>query len=451
MAQEEQQHQKYNNNSSGGDCGGGGGSNGGGRSAKKLKQKKIPQRGLGVAQLEKIRLEEQQQKGVAAGVSSPCFVIPLPPPPPPHHQSSSSSPFPTSSIDLSSTTSLFGSPPPGPSPTLDLLVPPPPPTPSLQTITPIYGSHQVASGGGSGGRTMSDMVTSFTRQGHYPNMWNELNYNGDVPRLDHGLACRTHLQNETSYPIWHSSPPVVNDRKQPHSSTMVTVPPFTSSSSGLGFPMELPSNQSIFSNSNYTPPSPWPEEEKMVGIKRPWPFSLENLPFPSKIPSIIQPIYRPEEQSLCGNSNGSTFKLEPGDCIISEGTSGSTALHTTWRGTRSELNHKNGIKENGTLQGDFLTLGPPATSSSTMGCKSNKQQPLASLPSHYPIPEFDLQSSQARSIEEPLLRPAGSSIEQQQQQPIHNFFPPKGQRVATTTNDHRRIEASDTVDLNLKL
>lgn len=59
MAQEEQA-QKCSNSSSGG------GANGGGsitaRSCKKLKQKKIPQRGLGVAQLERLRLEEQQKK-----------------------------------------------------------------------------------------------------------------------------------------------------------------------------------------------------------------------------------------------------------------------------------------------------------------------------------------------------------------------------------------------------
>lgn len=59
MAQEEQA-QKYSNSSSGGANGGGGGSTA--RSCKKLKQKKIPQRGLGVAQLERIRLEEQQKR-----------------------------------------------------------------------------------------------------------------------------------------------------------------------------------------------------------------------------------------------------------------------------------------------------------------------------------------------------------------------------------------------------
>lgn len=57
MAQEE--HAQKNSNSSSSGCGEGGGS------SKKMKQKKVPQRGLGVAQLEKIRLEEQQKKDAA--------------------------------------------------------------------------------------------------------------------------------------------------------------------------------------------------------------------------------------------------------------------------------------------------------------------------------------------------------------------------------------------------
>ncbi|KAJ4975426.1 hypothetical protein NE237_000532 [Protea cynaroides] len=441
MIQEEQQHQKYNNSSSPGSCGGGGGA---GRSSKKLKQKKIPQRGLGVAQLEKIRLEEQQKKEAAVGVSSPSFVLPLPPPHHHHHQqsSSSSSPFPASPTDLSSTNSLFKVPPRGPISTLDLLVPPPPP--SFQTTSTIYGSSQGDAAGGCSGGRLADVITTFTGQGHFSSMWsNELNYNGDVPRLDHELSCRTQLQNEASYPIWHSPPPVVIDRKQSHSSTMVKVPSFTPSSSGLRFPMELPSNQSFCSNNNnYTPtPPPWPEGEKMVGIKRPWPFSLDKFPLApslSKIPSIIHPVYGPEEPSLYNNGNGSTFKFEPGNCIISQSTCSSTALPVNWRGTMSELNHKNGIKENGTLNEDFLTLGSPAISSSSMGSESTLQKPfLDSVASHHPIPEFQSHPTLA-SIEEPS---------------IHNFFPAKGQisRVATTTNDHRRIEDGDTVDLSLKL
>lgn len=66
MAQEDQTHKSL-----------GSGGSSSSSSSKKLKEKKVPQRGLGVAQLEKIRLEEQQ-KTVAASMLSPS-----PPPPPP--------------------------------------------------------------------------------------------------------------------------------------------------------------------------------------------------------------------------------------------------------------------------------------------------------------------------------------------------------------------------------
>nr|XP_018674740.1 PREDICTED: histone-lysine N-methyltransferase 2B-like [Musa acuminata subsp. malaccensis] len=70
---------------------------GGLRMGKKNKQKKIPQRGLGVAQLEKLRLEEQQKKG-ASSSSDPStqgfgFPPPPPPPPPPQPQQQQQQPY----------------------------------------------------------------------------------------------------------------------------------------------------------------------------------------------------------------------------------------------------------------------------------------------------------------------------------------------------------------------
>ncbi|KAG7037432.1 hypothetical protein SDJN02_01058, partial [Cucurbita argyrosperma subsp. argyrosperma] len=49
-------------------------------SSKKLKPKprKVPQRGLGVAQLERIRLEEQQKNGAGAGAGAAIFSSPSP-------------------------------------------------------------------------------------------------------------------------------------------------------------------------------------------------------------------------------------------------------------------------------------------------------------------------------------------------------------------------------------
>lgn len=138
MAQEDHA-QKYSNSSSGGgpsgSGGGGGGAGGGGsgcnnnggggcsgRSQKKMKQKKVPQRGLGVAQLEKIRLEEQQKKGVvlqssnllspnhqiiSPSNSSSCLAVHCPTFRPSITSSSSAPLQPPSPSDLPSPNSLF--------------------------------------------------------------------------------------------------------------------------------------------------------------------------------------------------------------------------------------------------------------------------------------------------------------------------------------------------------
>lgn len=62
MAQEDQMTQRYSNSNSNSGSGIGNGNNNNGRYSKKQRPKKVPQRGLGVAQLEKIRIEEQQKK-----------------------------------------------------------------------------------------------------------------------------------------------------------------------------------------------------------------------------------------------------------------------------------------------------------------------------------------------------------------------------------------------------
>lgn len=74
--------------------------------------------------------------------------------------------------------------------------------------------------------------------------------------------------------------------------------------------------------------------------------------------------------------------------IIREAPSCSTSI--------SESNSRNSIKENGSVNGDFLTLAPPTTSSRT--CPS----PKLNLPSAYlafhnrEVPEFESFSYQVR-------------------------------------------------------
>uniref|UniRef100_A0A1D1ZID5 Leucine-rich repeat and calponin y domain-containing protein 2 n=1 Tax=Anthurium amnicola TaxID=1678845 RepID=A0A1D1ZID5_9ARAE len=126
MVLQEEQPQAYGNSSSlvlGSGHGGAGRGTGKHRPTKQPKQKKTPQRGLGVAQLERIRLEEQQKDAAttfAASSSSLAFspgrAVPLPALP------RAMTPFSTAS-DLNSAGSPPVPIPPNPFP--DLFIPAP--------------------------------------------------------------------------------------------------------------------------------------------------------------------------------------------------------------------------------------------------------------------------------------------------------------------------------------
>jgi hypothetical protein len=195
---QDDQTQKCSSSSGGGGSGGGGGGGsggGGGRSSKKPKQKKAPQRGLGVAQLEKIRLEEQQKKAAAAIVSPPptsslsptksSFVsLPIPN----YHHSNPSS---------SSNINAFPSPSPAD---------PRPPQPGQQNIL---------------------VRNSSTNGGGFDAGWSGIS----VPGVDPGLAFRSNLNlpYESDSPVW--LPPVLNfpttQQFQQPSHSMVTHHIFT--------------------------------------------------------------------------------------------------------------------------------------------------------------------------------------------------------------------------------
>lgn len=219
MAQEEHNHRCGNSNSSGGGFSGGvvvGGGSGSNRSSRKLKQKKVPQRGLGVAQLEKIRLEEQQKKGgatfppdsptnpscLAVGQCAPPtnfrqtpspFPVPLPPPPPP----------PT---DLSSQNSAFTIPKTDP---LHLT--------SLPLLSP----------SNDGGGIRYPAIPGFGH-GNWPRLRNgEYNLERESHRFDqNGFAVRSNMDSPyESHPIW--PPPSLIQKaqqfqQQPSSSAMVS-------------------------------------------------------------------------------------------------------------------------------------------------------------------------------------------------------------------------------------
>ncbi|KAF5948651.1 hypothetical protein HYC85_014608 [Camellia sinensis] len=433
MAQEEHT-QRCSNSSSGGGCGGGGGgggsggSNGGGsscRSSKKLKQKKVPQRGLGVAQLEKIRLEEQQKKDATIQAvqcatnfrhnPSPSL-IPLPPPSP---------------SDLASPNSIFR---------------PNSSIPSIDVLHPNSVPFSKPSSNGSGGEMMGWPTIPGPAEGNWPKLWNgDCNLEGEN---HHGFAFMSNLNLPyESNPI--CPPQNVMQRtqqfQQQPSSSMVNVSSETSSLSVMSYhQMEPPSNQSFYGN-NYIPPM-WPEEEKMVGMKRPYPFSLDNPPgpsFPCKFPATyFPPITRFDDQYV-SCVNGSTVNVEPINPIFRECPWSSTVL--------AELNPKKVSKENGDLNGDFLTLAPPTTA--LLPHPSSKyKHPSVYLTQHVQeLPEFETLTFQG-CVRNPIHRP-GPSGSTQQQPPFYSFFPSAKAQIsqATTTVGSCSGEVGENVDLNLKL
>ncbi|XP_068654118.1 protein SPEAR2 [Aristolochia californica] len=375
--QHQHQNQRSSNSSSAG-CGT--------RSCRKIKQKKVPQRGLGVAQLEKIRLEEQQKKEAAAGSSS-CFVVPLP-------------------ADASSPNSHFQA---GISiPNLEIFNPPPPPLPV--PITPYM---------------QRDIITKQVVSGPLTMIWNGLRF--DQHDVDPLFSSRSLLHNDPIPPSGLFSTKQLPQLQQ--LSSLVNVSP-PSSSSGVNLQMEPPSNQSYCSNS--TPI--WPEEERMAGLKRSWPFAVEHAPgsltsYLRKLPTFTSSSNELEEFTGVPDS----FKFDPGSTIFREGPGPSS--------NTVQLEYPNPgkcTKQSGAMDGGFLSLAPPTTP-----LISKFKQPIS-------YDELDSHRNQG-SMEEVLDRIDRSKQEQSlQQQPFYSFFPAGPTSSAATSSD-RRGNGAESVDLNLKL
>ncbi|THG14953.1 uncharacterized protein LOC114271444 [Camellia sinensis] len=258
-----------------------------------------------------------------------------------------------------------------------------------------------------------------------------------------GFAFRSNLNLPyESNPIW--PPPNVIQRtlqfqQQPSSSSMMNVSPGTSSSSEINYhQIEPPSNQSFYGN-NYTPL--WQEEEKMVGMKRPYPFPPDNPPgpgpsFPCKFPPIfVPPITGSDESASCGI--GGTVNIEPNNPIFREGPSSSMVL--------CELNPMKVVKENGNLNGDFLTLASPATALPQSSSKY-KHPSLYQTPYTRELSELQSLPHQG-SAEDPIHYPGP------QKQALYSFFPPAKARIdqATTTVNGCNGEVREKLGLDLKL
>ncbi|XP_050370108.1 verprolin-like [Argentina anserina] len=426
-------------------------------SKKTNKQKKVPQRGLGVAQLEKIRLEEQQKKAASVLTSptpstasnsfpSPTKSSPCVPNPNPirNYQPPSSIPFPSlPSLDLPPPNSIFRPP------NAEVVVRK---QNSVGTVPLPNNGFEIPGHG----------------NGYVPNMWNpNCEYNGgDLHKesssgiLDPGFAFRPSLNNlptfDHSNPIW-PLPNFPQRKQQFHHQTQPQPPPpppppppslvnvssatsLSSSSSVLNFHTEPPSNQSYYSS--YSTPM-WSDEERMIGMKRPYPFSQDN-DAPSinfKFPTFVTQSMRTDETTSCGNRGG-IFNLDPrGNTIFREGPTCSTSI--------SESNSRIGIKENGNVNGEFLTLAPPASNRTCPSPKFNF--PPGYLAFHNPeVPDFASFHYQGNS-EDTIFQSGRSGSNPQQA--FYTFIPPaKAQivRPAAILNNCNG-DVGETVDLNLKL
>ncbi|KNA15332.1 hypothetical protein SOVF_098450 [Spinacia oleracea] len=270
-------------------------------SSKKLKQKKVPQRGLGVAQLEKIRMEEQQKKDINNNFSSPStdspsrngipLSLPLPNLPIPNNQR----------------------------PLKSCRPPSPPPMPiNLSSQNPIF-------------RTRS-----------LPNTENF--HLGSIPCLS---------PDSNWPPMWHTNlNEFTHDRNtQQHSSSLVNI---LSSSTVLNFPMEPPSNQSFYSPL-------WPDEDKMmVGTKRTCPFPLDNPPIPTFHSKFAhRSLSRSDESSSNGNG-GTPYNLDTSIPIFRDIPSNPSAMPTTEQANNSR---KISRSENGNSHTEqVVSLASPTTS-----------------------------------------------------------------------------------------
>ncbi|KAF7849249.1 hypothetical protein BT93_L1049 [Corymbia citriodora subsp. variegata] len=235
MAQEDQT-QKCSNSSSGGNITIA--SNNSIRSSKKQKQKKVPQRGLGVAQLEKIRIEEQQKRDAATIFPSPAAIS---------QSSSCYLPAPLVNYhvqgDFAPPNSIFR---------------PVAPHPVQNFEVPSAGAFPLVNRARGCSLEIDRQSGAMIVPEHFPYILNFPEYGGEIKTslADPGsqLCSRPSLPNDSG---WPSLGPV-RKLQYDHPTLLVNASPVTSSAPSLNYQMEPPSNQSH--HGNYFPALPLEEK-----------------------------------------------------------------------------------------------------------------------------------------------------------------------------------------------
>ncbi|XP_057726474.1 protein SPEAR2-like [Arachis stenosperma] len=346
---QELQIQTYSSDGNGNGSGGGGGG-GGGRPSKKAKQKKVPQRGLGVAQLEKIRMEELQKKNAVPILSPQQDSVASTPIQNFHH---SNQPPPRSQAEFR--------------------------TMSLKQMLTHNSGFEVDP-------AAMQFLPSFPFESNP--VWS-LPYLGQkAPQFHHQLTSMVNV----------STPPM------PH------------------YSREPPSNQNCNDNGLFSR-----QAEKIIGVKRPYPFCLDAPPVPAN------------NYTLCNSG----FNNDAGNSTLRELPSCSAS--------NSELNSRKRNKENENFIGHFLTLAPPTSTSSP----PSKTKPFSAF---LAIPNKDNPESESTSfqdtIEDQVPQLQAFNRFNQQKQPFYYFFPPAADELqigVSTARTQNVNGAKENVDLNLKL
>ncbi|KAL1350059.1 protein SPEAR4 [Arachis hypogaea] len=330
--------------------GNGNGSGGGGRPSKKPKQKKVPQRGLGVAQLEKIRMEELQKKNAVPILSPQQDSVASTPIQNFHH---SNQPPPRSQAEFR-------------------------PMSLKQMLTHNSGFEVDPAA--------MQFLPSFPFESNP--VW-PLPYLGQkAPQFHHQLTSMVNV----------STPPM------PH------------------YSREPPSNQNFNDNGLFSR-----QAEKIIGVKRPYPFCLDAPPVPAY------------NYTLCNSG----FNNDAGNSTLRELPSCSAS--------NSELNSRKRNKENENFIRHFLTLPPPTSTSSP----PSKTKPFSAF---LAIPNQDNPESESPSfqdtIEDQVPQLQAFNRFNQQKKPFYYFFPPAADELqigVSTARTQNVNGAKENVDLNLKL
>ncbi|XP_021743136.1 uncharacterized protein LOC110709232 [Chenopodium quinoa] len=408
-------------------------------SSKKLKQKRVPQRGLGVAQLEKIRMEEQQKKD-GNNFSSSSQISPTNSPS--HH----GIPLPNFAITTNQNPSKSCVPPYSP--------PSPPPIPmSLSPPNPVF-------------RACSLPNTENFHLGPVPFLsptngdgfqvgWPSIPVHGNFnfPKLWHANPhefSHDHIGENAIFPPSLSLPfedcsvaplsdvlPRSTLQHQPPSSLVNGL----SSPSVLNFPMEPPSNQSFYAN--YPPLCP-DEEKMMIGMKRSCPFPLDSPPIPtfhSKFaPVITHPLSRSNESTSNGNGGTTTYNLGySSNPIFSRDIPSCPITMPAEPANARKIN----ISENGNSHtGEFLSLAPTTLTSSFPNSRLKQFCKYDTLRYQVSIEDTVMDSRQAGPSQQPNLL---------------SFFPSTKLEATTlplsppASLSSCNTEVGESIDLNLRL